>query len=227
MLIGLRITTKVIASCPGFPLGGFHAYISIHYYYSITRFLWIAKVGMQFFLQYANPKSANSWVHSAITIRTFLRCDRWPLMTVGKWGVLEYNERGPSLFGSLGLLCRYSRLLSCLGCSSQPRTKYYVPHRTLFHVISLIGHHPAQTVVLGRLFLCLWFQNPEGHPSLVSPYVTNYAKKFLELFSLLLHEEVRRFMLPFQNLILLSVCSLNAIFPAIRWKERKSGQKTE
>ncbi len=30
------------------------------------------------------------------------------------------NERGPSLVGSLGVWCRYTRFLVCLGCSSQP-----------------------------------------------------------------------------------------------------------
>jgi hypothetical protein len=121
-------------------------------------------------------------------------------MTVGKWGVLEYNERGPSVFGSLGMLCRYSRLLSCLGCSSQPRTKYYVPHRTLFHFISPIAQHPVQTVVLGRLSICLCFQQSAGaHPSLVSLYVTNYAKAFLALLSLLLHEEVQRLPKPYPS----------------------------
>jgi hypothetical protein len=51
------------------------------------------------------------------------------------------NERGPSLVGSLGSSCWYNRFLSCLGCSSQPLTKCYFPHRTLFHFIS--SHRPA------------------------------------------------------------------------------------
>ncbi len=31
---------------------------------------------------------------------------------------------------------RYNRFLSCLGCSHQPSTKYYLPHSTLFQYIS-------------------------------------------------------------------------------------------
>ncbi len=46
------------------------------------------------------------------------------------------NERGPSLVGTpLGLSCRYKRLLSCLGCSSGPSTKYVAPHCTLLQFI--------------------------------------------------------------------------------------------
>jgi hypothetical protein len=43
----------------------------------------------------------------------------------------------------VGLACRYNRnrFVSCLECSSQPSTKYYFPHRTLFHIIS--PHRPA------------------------------------------------------------------------------------
>jgi hypothetical protein len=37
-----------------------------------------------------------------------------------------------SLIGSLGLSCRYKRLLSFRGCSGQPSTEYFFPHRTLF-----------------------------------------------------------------------------------------------
>jgi hypothetical protein len=54
------------------------------------------------------------------------------------------NERGPSLEGSLGLLCWYKRFLFCLGCSSRPSTKYFFPHRTLFQCLCL--HRPASWV---------------------------------------------------------------------------------
>ncbi len=59
--------------------------------------------------------------------------DRWPLLI----GATEMNgdsnsthERSPSLVGSLGLPCWYTRFLFCLGCSSHPRTKYFFPHCT-------------------------------------------------------------------------------------------------
>ncbi len=44
----------------------------------------------------------------------------WPLLTVeteANRDSKSTNERGPSLFGSLGSSCRYKRFLSCLGCS--------------------------------------------------------------------------------------------------------------
>jgi hypothetical protein len=67
-------------------------------------------------------------------------------------------ERGPWLV-RLACSSRYNtcRFLSCLGCSSQPRTKYYFTHCTLFHFISpRVGQQHGQAVVLDRLSLCLW-----------------------------------------------------------------------
>ncbi len=40
-----------------------------------------------------------------------------------------------SLVCSQGLSCQYKRILSRLGCSNQPGTKHFFPHRTLFHFI--------------------------------------------------------------------------------------------
>jgi hypothetical protein len=51
------------------------------------------------------------------------------------------NERGPSLFGSLGLSWRYKSFSFRLGCSNQPSTKYFFPRRTLFQF--LCPHQPA------------------------------------------------------------------------------------
>ncbi len=65
------------------------------------------------------------------------------------------NERGLSLVGSSGLSCRYKRFLSCLGCSSRPRTIYFFPHRTLFHSFIPIAQQAGQEVVLGRLSLSI------------------------------------------------------------------------
>jgi hypothetical protein len=71
--------------------------------------------------------------------------------------------------------------------------------------------NPVQTVVLGRLSLCLWFQQSAGaHPSLVSLNLTNYAKTFLALL------KVQRFRLPFRNLIYLIRLLLECYLPAIR-----------
>ncbi len=69
-----------------------------------------------------------------------------------KWIVFFFlsrvqNERGLSLVGSLDLSCRYNRFLSCLGCSSQPSTKYFLPHHTLFFTLLVpIAQHPGQAV---------------------------------------------------------------------------------
>jgi hypothetical protein len=59
----------------------------------------------------------------------------WPLLTVeteANGGSKSTYKRGPYLVGALGSSCRYNRLLSCLGCSIWPGTKYYFPHYTLF-----------------------------------------------------------------------------------------------
>jgi hypothetical protein len=68
----------------------------------------------------------------------------WPLVTVeieANGDSKSTNDRGPSLVGSLDSSCWYNRFLSGLGCSSQPSTKHYFPHHTLFHFIST--HCPA------------------------------------------------------------------------------------
>jgi hypothetical protein len=46
----------------------------------------------------------------------------------------ERGERRPSLVGSLGPPCRYKRLLSCLGCSGQPSTKFSSPYNISIYV---------------------------------------------------------------------------------------------
>jgi hypothetical protein len=66
-----------------------------------------------------------------------------------------YYYPDPDLVGSLGSSCGYNRFLSCLGCSSQPSTKYYFPHRTLFHFISPYRQGSC-TLVQGPLSLSLW-----------------------------------------------------------------------
>jgi hypothetical protein len=85
---------------------------------------------------------------------------RWPLLTVqnrAKWRLKEYKWKGSFLDWFVGLVWRYKRFLSCLGCSSRPCTKYFSPHHTLF------------------LFICpyrqaCWAGSPAGSP--VSEYVS-------------------------------------------------------
>ncbi len=68
------------------------------------------------------------------------------------------NNKGPSLVGPLDSSCRYNRSLSCLGCSSQPNTKYYFPRRTFFTFLLPFAQQIGEAGVLGRLSLCLWFR---------------------------------------------------------------------
>jgi hypothetical protein len=66
--------------------------------------------------------------------------DGWPLLTVEtevNGASKSTNERGPFLVSLFGSSCRYKRLVSCLGCSGQPSTKYFFPHRTLLQFMSL------------------------------------------------------------------------------------------
>jgi hypothetical protein len=62
----------------------------------------------------------------------------WPLLTLEtetNGNTKSTNERVPSLVGSLGSSYnRYKSLLSCLGFSSWPSTKYFFPCHTLFQL---------------------------------------------------------------------------------------------
>ncbi len=65
----------------------------------------------------------------------------WPLVTIEtevNGDLKSTNKRGPSLAGSLGSSCQYTRFLSCSG---QPSTNYSFLHRTLFQ--SMCPHRPA------------------------------------------------------------------------------------
>jgi hypothetical protein len=65
-------------------------------------------------------------VYSCVQLRETR--EGWPLLTFEtevNGGSKSTNERGPSLIGSLGVSCWYQRFLFCLGCSSQPSTKYF------------------------------------------------------------------------------------------------------
>ncbi len=74
------------------------------------------------------------------------------------------NERGPSLVGSLGLLCRYKRFCFCLVFSSRPSTTFSIP-------LSPSPSKLDSKVVLGDLSLsmCLWLYFPL--PSRLVSYV--------------------------------------------------------
>ncbi len=56
----------------------------------------------------------------------------WPLLTLTV--ETEVNRDSKST-NERGLLCRYLTILSCLGCSTRPNTKYSFSHRTLFQFI--------------------------------------------------------------------------------------------
>jgi hypothetical protein len=95
--------------------------------------------------------------------------ERWPLLTVENevnGDSKRTNERGPSLFGSLGLSCWYKRFLFCLGCSSQPSTKYFIP---LLYTISIpwspspskLGRHSCWVACL---LVCVSLWGTVGKP---------------------------------------------------------------
>jgi hypothetical protein len=73
------------------------------------------------------------------------------------------NDRGPSLRGSLGSSCGCKIFLSCLWCSSQPRTKYFFPTAHFFTLCVHIAQQPRQAVEPGRLSLnmCLWVRDEQ------------------------------------------------------------------
>ncbi len=73
---------------------------------------------------------------SANMARTRETREGWPLLTVEtdtNGDCQSTNESGPSQIGLLGSSYRYDRFLSCLGCTNQANTKYYLPHRIFFH----------------------------------------------------------------------------------------------
>jgi hypothetical protein len=94
-----------------------------------------------------SPPSGISNIRSAL----LHQCEReksrvregWPLLTVEtevNGESKSTNERGPSLVGSLGSPCWYMRLLSCLGCSGHPSTKYLFPRHSIFQF--MCPHRP-------------------------------------------------------------------------------------
>jgi hypothetical protein len=81
--------------------------------------------------------------------------ERWPLLSVETEPNRDSRstyERGPSVVGLLGsFLCRYKRLLPCLGCSNRPSTNYLFPQRSLFQCIcppSLAGSRAGSPCLL-------------------------------------------------------------------------------
>jgi len=68
------------------------------------------------------------------------------------WGECGLKE-DKLLVCSFGLSCRYKRFLSCLGCSSRSRTKYFSLTVHYFNSFVPIAQQPGQATVLGRLSL--------------------------------------------------------------------------
>ncbi len=93
----------------------------------------------------------------------------WPLLTVETEVNVDSkssNERSPSLVGSLGLSCRYKRLLSCLGCSVQLSRNIF-----LLNLCVYIGPHRPAT----------WAGSRAGPP--VSEYVSVAETAMVGLFN--------------------------------------------
>ncbi len=77
----------------------------------------------------------------------------------GKWGLKEYKWKGTSLVCSLGVSCRYKRLLSCLGCSCQPSTIHFFLTAHYFNLCvaqlpSNLGRQSCRTACLWMCGLC-------------------------------------------------------------------------
>ncbi len=72
----------------------------------------------------------------------------------------------------LGLSCRYKRLLSCLGCSGQPSTKYFFLSPYTISILCVpIAQQPGQAVVQGRMCVCGLTLRPQK--SLVAQVMKN------------------------------------------------------
>jgi hypothetical protein len=110
---------------------------------------------------YSTFHSTYSWTCPFLSGWTRNTRDGWPLLTVeteanGDSG--STYERGPSLVGSMGSSCQCRRFLSCLGCSSRPRTKYFCLTVHYFNTFYPFAQQAGQAVVPCRLSLniCPW-----------------------------------------------------------------------
>ncbi len=79
--------------------------------------------------------------------------DGWPLPTVETETEVNRDSRSknervlPWLV--LGSLCQYKQFLPCLGCCSQPSTKYIFPHSTLHYIsVQLLPSPSTQYTIL-------------------------------------------------------------------------------
>ncbi len=84
--------------------------------------------------------------------------ERWPLLTVETevMGTQRVQMNGDlHWLVRWGSLCWYKILLSCLGCSSRPSTKYFFPHRPIqyFNSFVPIAQQAGHAVGQGRLSL--------------------------------------------------------------------------
>ncbi len=71
-------------------------------------------------------------------------------------------ERGPSLVGLLGSMCRYKRFMSCLGCSSRPSTKYFfINVRYSLHLYPSLSKLDMQSCRVTCLLICV--SGDSGH----------------------------------------------------------------
>ncbi len=86
--------------------------------------------------------------------------DPWCCWNWGKWGLLEYIWKGrPSLVGSLPRWAHRActvEFCSALAALVSPVQNIIFLAAHFFTLIVPIFRQPGQTVVLGRLSLCLW-----------------------------------------------------------------------
>ncbi len=92
--------------------------------------LWIGRGNPRLFLMISLPVP-----YFVLQLETYFRLtatvatrEGWPLLIVeteANGDLWSTNERGPSLVGSLGSLCRYKIFLSYPGCFSQPKIFFF------------------------------------------------------------------------------------------------------
>ncbi len=101
--------------------------------------------------------SALSGVFSVFTRETRECGPCWLFETKVNGDSKSTNELGPSLFGSLGLLCWYKRFFFCLGCSSSAQYKIFLssPYTILIHLSPSPSKLGRQLRWVAYLFVCV------------------------------------------------------------------------
>ncbi len=134
----------------------------------------------------------------------------------GKWGLTEYKWKGYFLgwfvglavpvqeifILSLGSPCRYRRFLSCLGCASQASTKYFFPHRTLFHY--MCWSHRSAIWAGSRAWSPVSYSCVSGHPQHTLPPSNVFQRITHSLLRIILEEKLYCIQYSFSSITIIS-----------------------